>query len=316
MRLLPWIGLTLLVTTGLGVSAQNQVRSESGSKYAAQIRTDAGDREALIGTWKIVSYEDRNAAGNSVFPYGRAPAGSLIYDANGQMAVQLMKTPPPQVQSDDWDLFTIPEKVALFDGYVAYFGRYEVDETRKVVTHLAEGDLSRLYIGRREERHYTLSGDRLTLRETWTQSGVSWSGVRVFERVKPIQRKENATEELKQLERDWVKASVQRDREWLQQFLADEFISTHPTSGILKDKTREIAETVDPKMAVESMKLGDMNVRLLGDVAIVTGRSSEIGGGNHLKDTDRSYLFTDTFIRRDGRWQLLASHSSRISADH
>jgi hypothetical protein len=139
---------------------------------------------ALVGTWKIVSYEDRNAADVVVYPYGETPAGLLIYDSTGHMAVQLMKTPPPDVASDDWDRFTVQEKVAMYDGYVAYFGRYEVDLARKVVTHLPEGDLSRVYIGRREDRHYDLTGDRLVLSETWNQSGKPWRGVRVFERVK------------------------------------------------------------------------------------------------------------------------------------
>ena len=74
--------------------------------------------------------------------------------------------------------------MALFDGYVAYFGRYEVDEARHMVTHLAEADLSRLYMGRREVRDYQLDGNQLTLSETWTQSGKKWSGVRVFQRLK------------------------------------------------------------------------------------------------------------------------------------
>jgi hypothetical protein len=100
------------------------------------------------------------------------------------MAVQLMKTPPPDVASNDWDRFTVQEKVALYDGYVAYFGRYEVDLTRKVVTHLPEADLSRLYIGKREERRYELKGNQLVLSETWTQSGKPWRGIRVFERLK------------------------------------------------------------------------------------------------------------------------------------
>ena len=72
-----------------------------------------------------------------------------------------MKTPPPEVASDDWERFTVPEKVALYDGYVAYFGRFEVDTARRVVIHLPEADLSRLYIGRREERHFELVADRL-----------------------------------------------------------------------------------------------------------------------------------------------------------
>lgn len=144
----------------------------------------ADDAAKLVGAWNLVSYEDREASGTPVYPYGRAPAGILVYDATGHMAVQIMKTPPPDVASGDWDRFTTQEKVALFDGYVAYFGRFEVDSTRKVVTHLPSADLSRLYIGKREERHYQLTADRLFLSETWVQSGKQWSGVRVFERLK------------------------------------------------------------------------------------------------------------------------------------
>jgi hypothetical protein len=144
----------------------------------------APDAAALIGSWKLLSYEDRDPNGASVYPYGKAPAGLLIYDATGHMAIQIMTTPPPDVASDDWDLFTVKEKLALYDAYIAYFGRYEVDSGRKIVIHLAEADLSRLYIGRREERHYQLAGDRLVLTEAWTQSGKRWSGTRVFQRLR------------------------------------------------------------------------------------------------------------------------------------
>jgi len=77
----------------------------------------------------------------------------------------------PNVASDDWDNFTVPEKVALYQGYIAYFGRFEIDEVPHVVIHLPEADLSRLYIGRREKRHFTTTGDRLVLSENWTQNG-------------------------------------------------------------------------------------------------------------------------------------------------
>lgn len=145
----------------------------------------AADRTTnpLVGSWQLVSYEDRDANGAIVHPYGKNPLGLLIYDSTGHMSVQIMKTPPPDVASNDWDRFTVSEKVALYDGYVAYFGKYEIDPRRQVITHLPVADLSRLYIGRREERHYELTGDRLVLSETWEQSGKKWSGVRVFQRL-------------------------------------------------------------------------------------------------------------------------------------
>jgi hypothetical protein len=146
--------------------------------------TVAATADDLVGSWQLLSYEDRDARGAVVYPYGRSPAGLLVYDSSGHMAIQIMKRPPPDVATDDWDKFTVSEKVALYDGYVAYFGRFEVDVARQVVIHLPKADLSRLYIGKREERHFELSGDRLILSETWTQSGTEWSGVRVFGRLK------------------------------------------------------------------------------------------------------------------------------------
>jgi len=123
---------------------------------------------------------------------------------------------------------------------------------------------------------------------------------------------EKTAAELMQLERRWVAVSLKPDRDWLEHFFADEFISTHPTSGTIKDKAREIADTMEEGQTPDSMSLGPMKVIVAGNTAIVTGSSFEVGGVHKLKDRRRGYLFTDTFIRRGGRWQLLASHSSRI----
>lgn len=61
----------------------------------------ADDVAELVGSWKLVSYEDREVSGTPVYPYGRAPAGLLVYDATGHMGVQMMKTPPRDVASAD-----------------------------------------------------------------------------------------------------------------------------------------------------------------------------------------------------------------------
>ena len=123
---------------------------------------------------------------------------------------------------------------------------------------------------------------------------------------------DKTAKELMQLERDWVTASLKRDKAWLERFFADEFISTHPTSGTIKNKVREIADTIDETQTPDSMTLGEMKVIVAGKTAIVTGKAFETGGVHKLADRNRGYLFTDTFIKRGGRWQLLASHSSRL----
>ncbi len=47
---------------------------------------------------------------------------------------------------------------------------------------------------------------------------------------------DKTAKELMQLEREWVTATLKRDKFWLERFFADEFISTHPTSGTIKWK--------------------------------------------------------------------------------
>ena len=146
----------------------------------------AGDApQRLVGSWRLVSYEDKPATGPSVFPYGIEPRGMLVYDATGHMAIQIMKQPHPKVASGDEFIVTPQEKVALVDAYVAYFGTYRVDTVKGVVVVHAEGDLYDLYIGREEVRPFELSGDRLIIKSLpWSQDGQMWTGTRVFERIK------------------------------------------------------------------------------------------------------------------------------------
>jgi lipocalin-like protein len=139
--------------------------------------------ESLVGTWRLVSYEDKPEQGPSAFPFGEKPKGLLIYDSVGNLSIQIMKTPHPKVASGDEEKITADEKVALFNAYTAYFGRYRVDEDRHVVIHHVEGDLADVYIGRNEERPYTIQNEHLTLKPKWTVDGKRWEGTRVFVRV-------------------------------------------------------------------------------------------------------------------------------------
>jgi hypothetical protein len=138
--------------------------------------------DGIAGTWRLVHFEDRAPNGSLQFPYGERPQGQLVYDETGHMSIQIMKTPHPKVASGDDEKVTPAEKVALYDSYVAYFGKYRLDPARGVVIHQVEGDLADVYVGHEEERPYELDGNRLTLHPRWTSDGKQWEGVRVFER--------------------------------------------------------------------------------------------------------------------------------------
>ena len=63
---------------------------------------------------------------------------------------------------------------------------------------------------------------------------------------------------------------------------------------------------------IESGSVDDLNIRTFGDVAIVTGRSVLAGSykGERASVVQR---FTVVFVRRDGRWQAVASQGTQVA---
>ena len=136
-------------------------------------------RTQLIGTWRLVSYEDRDDPNSEwKYRYGKNPQGYIIYDQTGHVTIQIMRTPPPPKFASGNDAKPTPEEaLAVYSGYSAYFGTYTVDEAKHVVIHHVEGSLRPSYIGTDQERPFELSGDRLIIgaQRTWR---------RILERVR------------------------------------------------------------------------------------------------------------------------------------
>ena len=121
-------------------------------------------------------------------------------------------------------------------------------------------------------------------------------------------------QELMQMERDWSAAYLQHDSTVVDRILADDYIGTDGR-GVMTDKAREIedARSTDASRKVLSEQIDDLKVRLYGDTAIVNGRTTEkieING----KELTIQYRRTDVFVKRNGRWQCVSFHGSRILA--
>jgi Lipocalin-like domain len=121
-------------------------------------------RDALVGTWRLVSYEGRAADGHVTLDYGPTPQGRLMYDSGGRVSIHLMRPDRSRFSSGDFLRATPEELREAFDGYFGYYGRYTVDEKAGAVTHHVEGAAYPNYIGTDQRRLFTLEGDRLTLR--------------------------------------------------------------------------------------------------------------------------------------------------------
>ena len=138
---------------------------------------------SVVGTWKLITYKDTSDAGTESYPWGKEPAGMLIYDNAGHMAVQIQRTPVVKLSSGGESALKRADKEKLIDTYTAYFGRYVVDWQKMTITHYVEGNLFPFYNGTAQLKTFELTDDRLTLKVTWAEDGKKMSGVRIFKRI-------------------------------------------------------------------------------------------------------------------------------------
>jgi hypothetical protein len=122
------------------------------------------DARALIGSWRLVSYDRHDADGGVTAVYGPSPRGRLSYDAAGRMSVHMLDPRRKLFAAGDSFGGADDEVRAAFQGYFGYFGTYSVDAKAGVVTHRVEGASYPNYVGSEQRRFFTLAGDRLTLR--------------------------------------------------------------------------------------------------------------------------------------------------------
>jgi ketosteroid isomerase-like protein len=113
------------------------------------------------------------------------------------------------------------------------------------------------------------------------------------------------------MENEWNEAYRNRNAAWFERNFADNATSID-SRGLLLTKAQEIASLRTDRTAVESLELSDLNVRVEGDVALVTGVNRIRGRDEQGRPMDRRVRFTDTFVRRDGRWLVLATQGTRI----
>lgn len=118
----------------------------------------------LIGTWRLLSREDRTPDDEvRVDPgLGSDPLAVLVYDAAGNFAAQFMKRDRSEAMPATRAAAAENNSVAV-GGYDAYFGTYTVDEETGSVTQHLLGALSRGDVGKVVTREMLVDRDRLTI---------------------------------------------------------------------------------------------------------------------------------------------------------
>jgi hypothetical protein len=113
----------------------------------------------------------RRSDGQTVNPFTRNMVGVLNYDGEGNMCAQLMRPDRPAFAINDQMKGTPEEVKSAFEGYISYFGTYEVNKEKGTVTHHVKGSLFPNWLGSDQIRFFEFSGNRLALRAPPMQVG-------------------------------------------------------------------------------------------------------------------------------------------------
>lgn len=118
---------------------------------------------------------------------------------------------------------------------------------------------------------------------------------------------------LLRLEDDWALALIRRDAAVFRRLLADGFIYTEDDRTVSRDDVlHDVVAGLDTVTAAHNEA---MRVHRFGATAVVTGWLV-VGGHGPNGSFDRRYRFTDTWVSRDARWQIVAAHDYLVPATH
>ena len=118
-------------------------------------------------------------------------------------------------------------------------------------------------------------------------------------------------EELLKVEKEFAKAIVKNDLEGIERLVAVDWIIVGP-DGEIVERVRFFEVIKSGAMTHDAMESEDFRMRIYGDSAVVTGITRTKGKfmGQEFSTKERA---TDVFVKRDGRWQCVLTHLTRLS---
>jgi ketosteroid isomerase-like protein len=108
----------------------------------------------------------------------------------------------------------------------------------------------------------------------------------------------------------WDKAIVRKDRAAIEANMADDFRQIDG-AGNVETKQSFVDDLVSPDLRIDPYKVEDFEVRLYGDVALLSGRT-RMTGAYQGKPFTSHYRYIDIYVRRDGAWKIVSVQISPI----
>jgi ketosteroid isomerase-like protein len=126
-------------------------------------------------------------------------------------------------------------------------------------------------------------------------------------------------DQLMRIEQDWTRILKTHDAEAMRQAYADDVVLIYP-DGSLGNKETELQDLQSGVLTFDSWDFVDTKVQVLdANAAVVTGHSvlkngKQKSADGKTIDLSGEYRFTDVFVKRNNRWQIVTSQATTITS--
>lgn len=127
-----------------------------------------------------------------------------------------------------------------------------------------------------------------------------------------IAQKMTTEQTLMKIEQDICDGSLKGDTSAFERYVSDSAVFTGPF-GTTYGKKDVIALFKSGTLKYESSKNDDMKVVVVGNTAVVTYRSTDKGMYGK-DDISGAYRWTDTFVKINGKWMLIAGQGTSVKS--
>jgi ketosteroid isomerase-like protein len=117
-------------------------------------------------------------------------------------------------------------------------------------------------------------------------------------------------DQIKKYEQNWAQATIKEGAAAVDQYEADDIITTDP-SGRVTDKAQDRLDLSSGDFKIQSEDLSDLKVHTYGNAAVAAGTNT-LKGTYKGQDISGKYRFTDTWVKRNGKWQAVASQYTKV----
>lgn len=159
----------------------------------------------------------------------------------------------------------------------------------------------------------------LTAACTPTQNTNSGTASQNMATPEPTPDKAAIVAEITRIENDWPRIIKERDAAAVRRIEADDAVMVYP-DGSAGGKEQDIKDMEAGNLTYESWDISELNVKVLdGDSAVATMRLDVKNGKYKLpngkeQNISGTYRAIDTFARRNGQWQIVASATTPVQA--